>query len=232
MLEAMGLGLWAPPAARADEAPERRAPASLGREPPQAGSGAARASVAPVAGTRCAACPRRMAPLVPRGAAQPAWLVVGGAPEGDDVADGRPFAGAAGELLQHMLRAVGISLDDASGRPGARVALAVRCAPVDGRVPDAAQLAACAAALHDDLAATRPRVVLALGRTAAQALLGSGDAVGRWRGSVHRAGDAAVVVTHELRYLLRHPEAKAEAWDDLCLARAAFDGAGPAPSGA
>jgi DNA polymerase len=120
-----------------------------------------------------------------------------------------------------MLRAAGLA-DAAS----ARLALAVRCAGAEGRAPEPAQRDACAAGVRDEIVRTRPGVVLALGRGAAQALLG-GDASARWRGQVHRLDGVAVVVTHELAFLLRQPEAKAEAWDDLCRARAALEAEAP-----
>jgi len=223
MLEALGLGLWVVPASPDDDgaAIVEARPASEARvqEP---------TTIPSAADAACAACPRRMAPVEASGATAPAWLIVGGAPEPDDVAASRPFTGAPGELLQRMLRAVGLTRDGRLDAAGVRLALAVRCAPAEGRVPATDQLAACAADIRAEVERLRPQVVLALGRTAAQGLLGVGDAIGRRRGVVHRLGDVPVVVTHELPFLLRQPEAKAEAWDDLCLAlEAAGTGAAP-----
>jgi len=230
MLEALGLGLWVGPSPDDAEAAWPAVPeGSIGGPVPSRVEGSA-----PVAGagaeaaTRCATCPGRMVPIEPRGAASPAWLVVGGVPEPEDVSSGRAFAGAPGELLQRMLAAIGLPSGDAPG--GAGLMLAVRCAPAEGRVPGPEQLAACSVALRAEVERLRPRVVLALGRTAARALLGADDAVGRRRGTVQRIGATPVVVTHELPYLLRHPEAKREAWDDLCLAREVAVGSSAPPA--
>src|SRR5689334_2366666 len=166
MLEALGLGLWVGPATSADAADvtveeastvERARPAKAGRA---ASDGA------------CSACPRRMAPIEARGSAAPAWLVVGGAPLPDDAAAARAFTGAPGQLLLRMLRAIGFPADGDGDAVGARLTFAVRCPPMDGRAAGAEQLAGCAAVVRAEVERLRPRVVLALGRTAAQGLLG------------------------------------------------------------
>jgi DNA polymerase len=222
MLQALGLGLWVTPISSDDDVVGvvETQPASDSRTVPETiGRG--------LDGT-CATCPRRMTPIESRGATAPSWMVVGGAPEPDDVEACRAFAGAPGELLQRMLHAVGLPADGQGQAAGVRLALAVRCAPAEGRVPAAEQLTACAAWIRAEIERLRPRVVLALGRTAAEGLLGPGDAIARRRGVVHRLGAVPVVVTHELPFLLRQPEGKAEAWDDLCLAiEAAETGASP-----
>jgi len=225
MLEALGLGLWVTPvSADGDDVVGivETQPTSDSRTLPEA-SGR-------VLDGACAACPRRTTPIDSRGATAPTWVVVGGAPEPDDVEACRAFTGAPGELMQRMLRAVGLPADGQGHAAGVRLALAVRCAPAEGRVPDAEQLTACAAGIRAEIERLRPRVVLALGRTAAQGLLGSGDAIVRRRGVVHRLGDVPVVVTHELPFLLRQPEGKAEAWDDLCLALEAAEAGAPPPA--
>jgi DNA polymerase len=238
MLEAMGLGLWIGPGeaalasapephrAEADRSTEEPAPARSRTGPPEVRFAdperprEARADDAsgPAA---CTGCPRRHPPVDAVGATGGAWMVVGGAPEPGDVAAGRPFTGPVGALLERMLRAVG-----AANAATARLALVVRCAGVDGRAPNPAQRDACAAGVREEIVRTRPGVVLALGRTAAQALIG-GEAATRWRGHVHRLGGVPIVVTHELPFLLRQPEAKAEAWDDLCRAREALEAQAP-----
>jgi DNA polymerase len=236
MLEAMGLGLWIGPAEAAPASPpqpplavvergvEETAELPSRRGPPAARLGAsergARAGDASGAAV-CTSCPRRHAPIDAVGPAGAAWMVVGGAPEPGDVEAGRPFAGAGGELLERMLRALGL----ADAAP-ARLALVVRCGGADGRPPEPAQRDACAAGVREEIVRTRPGVVLALGRIAAQALIG-GEGTTRWRGQVHRLDGVPIVVTHELPFLLRQPEAKAEAWDDLCRAREALEAQAP-----
>lgn len=212
MLEALGLGPWVRPATSDDAAAVavEESPTVEHARPTKPGRAASDGA--------CSACPRRMAPIEARGSAAPAWLVVGGAPPPEDAAAARAFTGAPGELLLRMLRAIGFPADGDGDAVGARLTFAVRCAPVDGRAAGAEQLAGCAAAVRAEVERLRPRVVLALGRTAAQGLLGVDDAGARRRGVVHRLGDVPVVITHELPFLLRQPEAKAEAWDDLCLA--------------
>jgi len=219
MLEALGLGLWAGPASAVRDGPAVAPPAETTRPVPPILDHAT-ADV-------CTACPRRTTPIAARGAAEPAWLVVGGVPEPDDIAEGQAFSGAPGHLLRRMLSAVGLPPRGEVDVADVRMTFAVRCAPVEGRVPRGDQLAACGAGLRAEIERLQPRVVLALGRTAAQGVLGVDDASARRRGVVHRVGGVPVVVTHELPFLLRQPEAKAEAWDDLCLAREAAQTTAP-----
>ena len=218
MLEALGLGLWVGPASPVDDGPAA---------PPAEASRPVQPILDDGADGVCTACPRRMTPITARGASEPAWLVVGGVPEPDDIAEGQAFSGAPGHLLRRMLRAIGLPARGEGDVADVRLTFAVRCAPVEGRVPRSDQLAACGAGLRAEIERLQPRVVLALGRTAAQGVLGVDDASARRRGVVHRVGNVPVVVTHELPFLLRQPEAKAEAWDDLCLAREAAQSRAP-----
>src|SRR5690349_3811508 len=107
LLEAMGLGLWSPrPGADASADAIERSPMAAPAAPPSAphdSSTVAHPSTSLAADEPCLACPRRTAPIASCGAAEPAWMVVGAAPEADDVAAGRPFSGAAGDLLRRML---------------------------------------------------------------------------------------------------------------------------------
>jgi uracil-DNA glycosylase family 4 len=212
------------PPAFAAERPQLRTPGE-----PDSGSGGVPAADAlaildwPALDARVAACRacalcagRRGVPGA--GHRQADWMVVGGAPEAADEAAGTPYAGRRGELLDNMLRPLGLARE--AGDPARQPWLthAVKCRPPDDRTPEGAEVASCASFLLREVALVKPRIVLALGRQAAQALLGRDEPLGRLRGQVHRPAGMAVVVTHEPAFLLRQPQLKAEAWDDLCLA--------------
>jgi len=131
------------------------------------------------------------------------WLIVAeGQPEGD------PFAGDAGRLLANMLRALQLHRHP-------RVHLCALSAPAGaaGTEPPAAVLAAA-------LADLQPSVLLLMGRTAARAVLGRTEPLGRLRSELHQVGGVPAVVTYDAPYLLRAPDAKPAAWADLCRARA------------
>jgi uracil-DNA glycosylase len=168
--------------------------------------------------TACALCGGRTRTVFGTGHLRADWLILGDAPEADDDRTGEPFAGRAGRLLDNMLGAIGLSRSEASAGRGVYLTQAVKCQPPNGRSPAADELAACATFLRRQVELVGPRIILALGRAAAQALLGSDEPIGRLRGRVHRYAGVAVVVTHHPLFLLRHAQAKAEAWDDLCLA--------------
>lgn len=146
------------------------------------------------------------------------WLVVGEAPgEWDDRA-GRPFQGKAGELLHAMLAAAGID----AGR-AVFYTNAVKCRPRSNRPPTAEEIAACLPHLHRQIALLRPRGILALGRLAAQALLGGSGSLEQRRGRVHTfesgGREIPLVVTYHPASLLSQPRRKAASWRDLNLAR-------------
>jgi len=146
------------------------------------------------------------------------WLVVGEAPGGRDDGLGRPFQGTAGDLLHAMLAAASIE-------PGKRVFYTnlVKCRPRSNRPPTAEEVAACLPHLHSQIALLQPRGILALGRLAAQALLGEAASFEQYRGRVHafQSGglDLPVVVTYHPASLLSRPRHKAASWRDLNLAR-------------
>ena len=144
------------------------------------------------------------------------WMIIGEAPGAEEDRRGEPFVGRAGQLLNEMLLAVGL--------PRERVFIAniLKCRPPGNRDPQAEEIAACANHLRRQVAAVRPRLILAVGRIAAQSLLESNAPVGRLRGRVHDYGPDAIplVVTYHPAYLLRSPGQKRKSWDDLCLARA------------
>ena len=143
------------------------------------------------------------------------WLFVGEAPGRDEDAQGEPFVGRAGKLLDMMIAALGMKRDTVF------VANVLKCRPPDNRDPLPGEIEMCEAYLHRQLALIQPKVIVALGRVSAQALLKTGDALGTLRGAAHRYGPAGIplVVTYHPAYLLRSPEQKSKAWDDLWLAK-------------
>jgi len=159
-------------------------------------------------------------------ARQTDWMVVGDPPTDDEERAGHPFAAAEGELLDNMLRAVQCSRSGI-GAAGAWLTHAVKCRPALVRNPQPEELARCAMYLRREVALVRPRVILAMGRFAALALLLPSDPAiaqvpaGKLRGRLHAFEGVPVVVTYSPARLLRAPQEKAGAWADLCLARAA-----------
>lgn len=162
------------------------------------------------------------------------WLVVGEGPGEQEDAQGLPFVGPSGQLLDAMLRAIGLDrraqVDAAAtardpalpplSQPAQPVfiANAVKCRPPGNRNPHPDELAHCLPYLQRQIALLQPRIILALGRFAVQSLLGSTEPLGRLRGRVHRCQGIPVIVSYHPAYLLRQPAEKARAWQDLCLA--------------
>jgi len=141
------------------------------------------------------------------------WMVIGEAPGVEEDRRGEPFVGRAGQLLDEMLRAVGVD------RGQVYIANILKCHPPDNRDPRPEEVAACAGHLAAQIRLVSPRLILATGRIAAQALLGVATPLGRLRGQVH-AGPQGIplVATYHPAYLLRSPADKRKAWDDLRLA--------------
>ena len=150
------------------------------------------------------------------------WMVVGDPPDEDEDRLGSPFAEQAGLLLDNMLKAVRVGRQG-EGASGAYLTNVVKCRPPMGKLPQAADLAACATYLRREIALVQPKVIVAMGRFALQALLvehpeQAALPLGKQRGSVYRYGATPVVVTYHPQVLLRSSVDKAKAWTDLCLA--------------
>lgn len=143
------------------------------------------------------------------------WLFIGEAPGAEEDRRGEPFVGRAGQLLENMLAALGL-------RRGENVYIAniLKCRPPGNRDPSPAETAACRPFLDRQIDLIRPRVIVALGRIAAQSLLDSNAPLGRLRGREHELRGIPLVVTYHPAYLLRSPADKARAWSDLLHARA------------
>jgi DNA polymerase len=168
--------------------------------------------------------------------AQCDWMVVGDVPDEDEDRAGAPFAGQDGVLLANMLRALGLRRANPlpSAAPGeshsaaqrAYVTNVLKCRPALGAVPQAAELAQCAAYLQREIALVQPKIILAMGRFANQVLLAETPALvtqplGKLRGVLHSYRGVPVVVTYPPKLLMRNGADKAKAWADLCFAAAA-----------
>lgn len=143
------------------------------------------------------------------------WLFVGEAPGADEDRQGEPFVGRAGQLLNAMLRALGL------GRERVYIANILKCRPPRNRDPRPEEAQACRPYLQRQIGLLSPKVIVALGRIAAQNLLQTDTPIGRLRGCRHEYGQSGipVVVTYHPAYLLRSPLEKRKVWQDLCLAR-------------
>ncbi len=165
----------------------------------------------------CGLCQGRRQTVFGVGDRQAQWMVIGEAPGEQEDRQGEPFVGPAGQLLNNMLRAIGLARD-AQGEGGVYIANTLKCRPPGNRNPEPAEMASCAPYLERQVALVQPRMILAMGRFAVQFLLQTQEPIGRLRGRVHRYQGVPVVVTYHPAYLLRNPADKARAWDDLCLA--------------
>lgn len=149
------------------------------------------------------------------------WMVIGEAPGADEDRQGEPFVGRAGQLLNAMLRALDLQREEVY------ITNILKCRPPDNRDPKPLEAAACNPYLQRQIALMKPRVILAVGRVAAQNLLHSELPIGKLRGEVHRLENGVpVVVTYHPAYLLRSPFEKRKTWADLCLAREVMRGEG------
>ena len=166
---------------------------------------------------QCRACGlsatrRRTVPGV--GARDAAWMFVGEAPGADEDAQGEPFVGAAGMLLDDMLAALGLARGE-----GVFIANVLKCRPPNNRTPEPLEAAACRPYLDRQIELVAPGLIVALGRSAACTLLRVDASVASLRNRVHRYGKTPLIVTYHPAYLLRTPADKAKAWEDLLFAR-------------
>ncbi|MBN1379321.1 MAG: uracil-DNA glycosylase [Gammaproteobacteria bacterium] len=142
------------------------------------------------------------------------WLIIGEAPGAEEDAQGEPFVGRAGKLLNNMLKAIGLE------REQVYIANILKCRPPNNRDPQPEEARQCSAYLARQIELIAPKIILAIGRIAAQKLLDTDQAIGRLRGVVHQLPEynIPVVVTYHPAYLLRKPSEKRKAWQDLLLA--------------
>ena len=142
-----------------------------------------------------------------------AWMLVGEAPGAEEDRLGEPFVGQAGKLLDNMLAAIGLKRGE-----NVYVANVLKCRPPGNRNPEADEVARCSPYLARQIELIDPKLVVAMGRFAAQTLLNTDATIASLRGSVHRYAGVPLVVTYHPAYLLRNLPDKAKAWADLCLA--------------
>ncbi len=148
------------------------------------------------------------------GDADAEWLFVGEAPGAEEDARGEPFVGQAGRLLDAMLAALGMARGT-----NVYIANVLKCRPPGNRAPEPAEAEACRPYLDRQIALLRPKVIVALGKSAATTLLDVDATIASLRGRVHRYRGVPLVVTYHPAYLLRNLPDKAKAWEDLLLAR-------------
>jgi uracil-DNA glycosylase family 4 len=142
------------------------------------------------------------------------WLLVGEGPGAEEDARGEPFVGQAGRLLDNMLSAIGLKRGH-----DVYIANVVKCRPPGNRVPEPGEAGECEPFLLRQIALIQPRLIVALGKTAAASLLRTDASVGSLRGRLHAFQGVPLLVTYHPAYLLRNMPDKAKAWEDLCLAR-------------
>lgn len=170
----------------------------------------------------CRLCEQRKQAVPGIGDRRAAWMLVGEGPGAEEDRRGEPFVGQAGKLLDAMLAAIGLRRGE-----GTYITNAVKCRPPHNRTPEADEIAACLPFLQRQIALIQPRVVLALGRPAALALLGTEVRISAVRGKIFHALQVPVVVTYHPAYLLRNPADKSKVWEDLCYARQTAAGTKP-----
>jgi uracil-DNA glycosylase family 4 len=165
--------------------------------------------------TRCSLSATRTQTVFGVGNPEAEWLIVGEAPGAEEDRQGEPFVGRAGQLLNSMLRAIGLA------RAEVYIANVLKCRPPGNRDPGANESAECLPYLERQIALLKPKIMLAVGRIAAQNLLRTDAPLARLRQQVHSFGILRVplVVTYHPAYLLRTPTDKRKAWEDLKFAR-------------
>lgn len=239
-LNAMGVKVWTPRHADAPAigamtqlewvAPVEPVPAPVETPPPSAPTVAADAGVAALNGApdpasmdwegladavaacrACALCDTRTQTVFGVGNREARLMIIGEAPGAEEDREGKPFVGRAGQLLNRMLAAIGFARDEVY------IANVLKCRPPGNRDPRPEESLQCQGFLLRQVALIRPGVILAVGRISAQQLLRTDESVGRLRGRWFEFGEAATPlrVTYHPAYLLRSPEQKVKAWDDL-----------------
>lgn len=173
----------------------------------------------------CQACglgTSRQHAVVGRGASQARCLLVGEAPGAEEDRQGLPFVGRAGALLDQMLAAIGLDVER-----DVYVTNTLKCRPPGNRNPEPQETRQCRPFFERQIALLEPRLIVALGRFAAQAVLQTDASIASLRGRLHRLGEGShetlCIVTYHPAYLLRNPADKALAWRDWALVRKTLD---------
>ncbi|MBX3652250.1 MAG: uracil-DNA glycosylase [Burkholderiales bacterium] len=220
MLREMGIGprwqLRGAAAVTGAEAPVTSAPAAgvpLPRPAAVPGPGWEELKARVASCTACGLHAKRNRTVFGVGDEQADWLFIGEGPGAEEDAQGEPFVGQAGKLLDNMLASINL------GR-GSKVYIAniVKCRPPGNRNPEAEEAQACSSHLQRQIELIRPRLIVALGKVAAVNLLGRDASIAALRGQVHEHRGIPLIVTYHPAYLLRTLNDKAKAWQDLCFA--------------
>jgi DNA polymerase len=151
------------------------------------------------------------------------WLLVGEAPGAEEDQQGEPFVGQAGRLLDMMLSSINLSR-----AANVYIANVLKCRPPGNRNPEAGEVAQCSPHLLRQLALIQPRLIVAMGRFAAQTLLATDASIASLRGRVHSYHGVPLIVTYHPAYLLRTPPDKSKSWQDLLFAVRTMEGLQPA----
>lgn len=167
--------------------------------------------------SKCPLCEGRSNTVPGEGNARAGLMCIGEGPGAREDEQGRPFVGQAGKLLTDILQAIGLP------RESVFIANVVKCRPPQNRKPLTDEMEACLPYLHRQIQLIRPKVLLALGGTAAEGLLGVKKPLGQLRGQVHLLGGIPLVVTYHPAALLRNPNWKKPTWDDVRIARQLLD---------
>ncbi|MEQ1558401.1 MAG: uracil-DNA glycosylase [Methyloglobulus sp.] len=216
-LEAMGIDVWVPrkPAPVVNQTESGSTSEYLIQEPQvQDNTQQTWAELeAEVAGcTKCALCQTRTQTVFGTGNKTADWMIIGEAPGQHEDEQGKPFVGKAGALLTEMLRAVGLDRDDVF------ITNILKCRPPGNRDPKPDEAESCSTYLQQQRALVKPKIILAVGRIAAQTLLNTDAPIGKLRGKVHELDGTPLVVVYHPAYLLRSLLEKRKAWQDLQLA--------------
>jgi DNA polymerase len=163
---------------------------------------------------QCRLCEARKQAVLGVGDRNADWLFVGEGPGAEEDLRGEPFVGQAGKLLDSMLAAIGLRRGE-----GVYIANAVKCRPPENRTPTPEETATCWPYLERQIALIQPKLIVALGRPAAQTLLQAEVKIGAARGRLHDYRGIPLIVTYHPAYLLRTLQDKARAWEDLCFMR-------------
>jgi DNA polymerase len=162
----------------------------------------------------CGLCRTRNKSVPGVGDPRAQWFFVGEAPGADEDARGEPFVGQAGRLLDNMLAALGLTR-----HRNVYIANVLKCRPPNNRTPEPGEADACRPYLERQIELAQPRLIVALGKSAASLLLGTDATIASLRGRVHRYRGVPLIVTYHPAYLLRSLPDKAKTWEDLLLAR-------------
>lgn len=169
--------------------------------------------------TACGLHKTRTQTVLGVGDEQADWLFIGEAPGAEEDRLGEPFVGQAGKLLDNMLAAIGLSREE-----NVYICNVLKCRPPGNRNPEPEEVAKCSPHLMKQIGLIQPKLIVAMGRFAAQTLLNSDASIASLRGQLHRYAGVPLIVTYHPAYLLRNLPDKAKAWQDLVFARKTMQG--------